>query len=77
MRTRTTAAEREEQKTHTYRAYEINYLLDVDVIGEEHAHAVHAHAPTSSGWQPVLERRAEGFVENLSLIIALMTTAVR
>jgi hypothetical protein len=45
--------------------------LDVDVVGEEHGHAVDTHAPTGGGRETILERGAEHVVDELSLIITL------
>jgi hypothetical protein len=46
--------------------------LDVDVVGEEHGHAVDAHTPTGGGRKTILERRAEHIVDELSLIVTLL-----
>ncbi len=44
-------------------------LLDADVVGEKHGHAINAHAPASCGWQTILQRRAEALIYKHGFII--------
>ena len=44
--------------------------LDVCGVGEEHGHAVDAHAPAAGGRQPALQSPAEILIENLCLVVA-------
>ena len=44
--------------------------LDVRGVGEEHGHAIDAHAPTAGGGEAALQRPAEIFIEDLRFVVA-------
>lgn len=50
---------------------ERQHLADGVVVGQEHDHAVDAHAPTAGGREAELETGAEVLVDHLRLVVAL------
>ena len=51
---------------------EQKYLLDVYRISQEHSKAIDTHAPSSGGWQTVLEGLDESLVNALCLIVTIL-----
>lgn len=49
----------------------ITHLLDVDGVRQDHGQAVNTHAPASSGWETVLQGRAERLVNEHRLVVTL------
>jgi hypothetical protein len=50
-------------------------FTDTRVVGQEHDHAVNAHAESTRGRQTVLEGAAECLVDELCLVIPLVLLA--
>ena len=51
---------------------EQKYLLDVYRISQEHSEAIDTHAPSSGGWQTVLEGLDEFHINALCLIVTIL-----
>lgn len=50
---------------YTSRSY-----LDIVGVCEEHGETINTHAPTCCGWKAILQRSAEGLIDEHRLIVA-------